>query len=690
MAPIAAFAHALRSFRAGELTIEELLSEVDRQLVMEKVSSGTLLECVELQQSIEPLPSDAYGSILNRIASWPQDPTVVTSAPRERENHRSTSVAVGRVLQGRFRLIALIGEGGMSRVYKAIDMRRVEAGVDDPYIAVKILTSPFSQYFGSLTVMQREAHKLQNLTHPNIVRVIDFDRDGQTVFMTMEYLAGESLFMKLRSPGPGMARDEAQSIVIAVARALEYAHGNHIVHGDLKPGNVIVTAQGVVKVIDFGMARFIAPPGAVRDNKEPGRGKQIAAVTPRYASPEMLAGQDPGPADDVYALACLAYEVLSGEHPFERKGDPAERDPRWRPPRPTGMEASQYAALLRALTFDRDKRTPTARRFLEEFLPRRRNTTVKRMVWIGCAAIAIGLAVFYRFSLQHRDSRSTMPAIAPAPGTVIRDCPMCPLMTVLPVGSFEQGTANGDTESQAFEQPQHLVAINYPLAMSSNEITVAEFREFAEATGRNMSGCNIYEGRWEYRSDASWRDPGFEQSAAHPVTCVSWNDATAYAAWLSVKRGHTYRLASASEWEYAARAGSESAQPWNSTGEGACAVANVADQSAARRFPGWEIFACNDRFVNTAPVGSFKPNAFGLNDMLGNVFEWVQDCWHDDYRGAPADGSARMDGDCKEHELRGGSWFSSPRYVRASYRNRFETDYRSSSVGFRLVREFGR
>ena len=97
-----------------------------------------------------------------------------------------------------------------------------------------------------------------------------------------------------------------------------------------------------------------------------------------------------------------------------------------------------------------------------------------------------------------------------------------------------------------------------------------------------------------------------------------------------------------------------------------------------------------DRFVTVAPVGSFRPNGFGLNDMLGNVFEWVMDCWHDDYSGAPADGSARIDGDCTEREMRGGSWFTAPAFMRASYRNRFTADYRSSSVGFRVVREMAR
>jgi len=258
-------------------------------------------------------------------------------------------------------------------------------------------------------------------------------------------------------------------------------------------------------------------------------------------------------------------------------------------------------------------------------------------------------------------------------------------MTVLPSGRFKQGSASG-SGALSFEQPQHLVSIAYPLAISPHEITVGDFREFIAATGRDMQGCDSYDGKWQHQPNASWKDPGFAQGTTHPVTCASWNDATAYAQWLSAKSGHRYRLPSASEWEYAARAGADGVHPWNSSGS-ACAEANVADQSAARRYPGWDVFACDDGYVNTAPVGSFSANAFGLSDMLGNVFEWTQDCWHDDYSGAPTDGSARTDGDCTQRELRGGSWFSSPSYVTASYRDHFAADYRASSVGFRLVRD---
>jgi formylglycine-generating enzyme required for sulfatase activity len=260
-------------------------------------------------------------------------------------------------------------------------------------------------------------------------------------------------------------------------------------------------------------------------------------------------------------------------------------------------------------------------------------------------------------------------------------------MTVLPTGRFQQGSARAESGAAPFEKPLHWVSIGRPLAMSTNAVTVDEFQQFIAATGRDMQGCDTYDGEWKHRPVNSWRNPGFVQSGTHPVTCVSWNDAEAYAGWLSTKTGHRYRLPSASEWEYAARTGGEAVQPWNSDGSGACANANVADASAVHRYPGWSVFGCDDGYVYTAPVGSFKTNSFGLNDMLGNVFQWTQDCWHEDYTGAPIDGSARIDGDCTEHELRGGSWFSTPAYVRVNYRNHFAADYRTSSVGIRLVRD---
>jgi formylglycine-generating enzyme required for sulfatase activity len=315
-------------------------------------------------------------------------------------------------------------------------------------------------------------------------------------------------------------------------------------------------------------------------------------------------------------------------------------------------------------------------------------TIAPRTIGVGAAIAALAIAGWLVIHLGTAPSK--VPAVAagaaPNSGTVIRDCPRCPAVTVLPAGRFIQGSDRPGSGSP-FEKPLHWVAISRVIAMSTNAVTVDEFSAFVAATGRDMRGCDTYDGEWKHRPENSWENPAFVQTESHPVTCVSWNDAKAYTGWLSTTTGHRYRLPSASEWEYASRSGGEAVQPWNPDGRGACENANVADQSAAGRYPGWVIYACNDAYVYTAPVGSFKANAFGLHDMLGNVFQWTEDCWYPDYVGAPIDGTARTAATCSEHELRGGSWFTNPAFVRADYRNHFDADYRTSTVGIRIVRE---
>jgi formylglycine-generating enzyme required for sulfatase activity len=314
-----------------------------------------------------------------------------------------------------------------------------------------------------------------------------------------------------------------------------------------------------------------------------------------------------------------------------------------------------------------------------------------RAMGLGAAAIIAAVAVWFFARDASAPAMVKEPAASSTgPGTTIRDCPTCPAMTMLPAGRFQQGSSGAGGDAPSVETPQQRVSIGSPFAMSTNAVTVEEFGQFVAATERDMQGCDTYDGAWKHHAEKSWKDPGFVQTGTHPVTCVSWNDAEAYATWLSTKTGSRYRLPSASEWEYAARAGDEAMQPWGPDGSDACANANVADQSAARRYPGWQAFACDDGYVHTAPVGSYKANSFGLNDMFGNVFQWTEDCWQADYSGAPVDGTARTDGDCAARELRGGSWFTSPAYVRANYRNHFAVEFRTSSVGIRLVREVAR
>lgn len=690
------FAHALQSFRSGQSTRDQLLDALELELSARRTAPRTLLAILDDEHSAGALPSDVRSAVTDRITSWTQDDTLLLSGARASSGPKTillggrprdagtaeSAVDVGAVLQGRFKLVELIGEGGMSRVYKAIDMRRVEAHSPNPFLAVKVLTVPFDHYFDSIKALDREADKLRSLTHPNIVRVIDVDRDGQTVFMTMEFLAGESLHDRLRlSKAATMSAEQRLRIVTSIAQALEFAHGTGIVHGDLKPGNVIIAQSGDVKVIDFGIARFLARPKDAGAPAADRNWEAVSALTPPYASPEMVENQEPDPRDDVYALACIAHEVLTGRHPFARASSIAARDSGAEVVPNAALSGAQFKAIVHGLRFARHDRTASAQAFIEEFS----GASSRKWPLLLAVAAAAALIILGAMYLSRADRPVVQPA-ARAPqltvGQVFRDCATCPLMRVLPPGTVLQGSLADPSEG-----PAHRVTIAAPIAFAPKEITIGEFEEFADETELKTQGCNVHDGEWRWRGDVNWETLDDGRTTMHPVGCVSWDDAVAYAAWLSQKTGQTYRLPSASEWEYAASAGASPATPLASDLGSACRQANIADQAAAQKYPGWSVLECNDHYVQSAPVGSFAPNAFGLHDMIGNMFEWVQDCWSASYEGAPTNGSARLDGDCASRELRGGSWFTSPAYLRASYRNRFAHDYRSSSVGFRVIRE---
>lgn len=719
------FSRALTCYRNGAWSRERLLAELDSQIRDERTDAVVLLGILSDEHFRAPLPDDVHRELERKLLRWAGPRTVVRIPAKDVEGTWSSErgepatvvmdsgegpadtasappapppveiVAVDDVLQGRFRLVERIGEGGMSRVFKAIDLRKVEARSADPYVAVKVLTVPFRDPSRALALLQREAQRVQSLAHPNIVRVNDCDRDGRVVFMTMEYLAGQSLRQKLLAPAVhGLPANEALEVIDRIASALTVAHYNGILHGDLKPGNVIVSEAGEVKVIDFGIARVLA---RSQEGESPSRAAaaedglpEIVAFTPAYASPEMLEGREPDIRDDVYAFACIVYETLTGEHPFRHRTAAAAREMGIEPPRPEHVSRRQFKAILHGLAFEREARTPSIEQFLKEFYGSS-GASLQWGVVVGGVAIAAVFATLYATGGLYRNQPAAVvkPATDTAPleaGDVFRDCATCPLMKVLPAGRFQQGAAPGEADANPFERPQHAVAIQRPVGMAVYEVSVVEFREFAQASGYTAPGCASYDGTWQQQDDLNWQRPGYAQMASHPVTCISWRDANAYTEWLSRRTKQNYRLPTASEWEYAARAGTQSPRPWTDEDGKACAAANVADQTTVRRYPGWKVQSCTDSFVYTAPIGSFAANAFGLHDMLGNVFEWVQDCWHDSYSRAPTDGSAWLEEGCVQRELRGGSWFTSPSYVRTAYRNRFEETYRSNSVGFRVVR----
>jgi len=270
-------------------------------------------------------------------------------------------------------------------------------------------------------------------------------------------------------------------------------------------------------------------------------------------------------------------------------------------------------------------------------------------------------------------------------------------MTVVPAGQFMMGAAPGEEArenlSEEFRnrsEPRHTVAIK-TFAAGKFEVTRGEYRLFAEATGRSGEGCfGWMSTQFELYADRSWRNVGYGQEDSHPVTCVSWEDAIAYASWLSQRTHRKYRLLTEAEWEYAARAGTTTPRFWGDDPRRSCEHANGADLSTRARVPGagtWVIANCNDRYAYTAPVGTYRANAFGLHDMLGNAEEWTQDCWNADYTGVAHDGSAATGGDCGLRVARGGSWHDAPVGLRAAYRVGSPITIRVHSRGFRVARD---
>ena len=444
----------------------------------------------------------------------------------------ATRLGSGSMLLNRFKLLEMIGEGGMSRVYKAVDLRKVEAGAADPHIAIKVLTVPFASPSDAMAVLSREAHSLQSLTHPNIVRVFDCDRDNDIVFMTMELLCGQSLFDKMRAAKGegGLSRDTARRLIKSIADALEFAHCKNILHGDLKPGNVFITDTGEIKVIDFGLARLMVQPGEVQPKSVANAADRMRALTPAYASPEMLENEEPDPRDDVYALACVAWKLLTGKLPFKAKDPSAARNVA-QLACPRELSRREFRALCHALQFEREKRTPSARQFLLEF-----SGAGSKISWPVAAGIAVSMTALIAaaaFFAPHPAAQKTRtppvaPAVAtappaPAPGQVFRDCPTCPLMKVLAPGDFQQGTPAG-ADALAFEMPQHKVTIAHPFAVGVYDVTVGEYSEFVAATGAGANGCATYDGAWRVKPSVTWRNAIDSQTPSHPVSCVSWQE----------------------------------------------------------------------------------------------------------------------------------------------------------------------
>jgi formylglycine-generating enzyme required for sulfatase activity len=288
--------------------------------------------------------------------------------------------------------------------------------------------------------------------------------------------------------------------------------------------------------------------------------------------------------------------------------------------------------------------------------------------------------------------------VAPQPACVF-DAAREPEMVKIEGGEFVMGSPATENGRHEHEGPQHRVTVQ-SFALGRCEVTAAQFEQFVAETGYRTAaedaGCYTLNSRGDdfgLSTNANWRKPGIKQRASHPVGCVTFGDAQEYIAWLSSRTGQAYRLPTEAEWEYAARAGSTGRFSFGDDADATvqCEYANGADQSFRTQpfAKALEVAKCDDQQVFTAPTASFKPNALGLYDMHGNVVEWVEDCYHASYHGAPVDGRAWLEQDqvdCRSRVLRGGSWDNKPRNLRSAARSGLSVVVAVSSIGFRLAR----
>lgn len=337
-------------------------------------------------------PNEMPTELATRILD-PQEKTRVNPSvkPGKPDNNEERFLLIGDKIKQRFILDSLLGEGGMGAVYRALDLRKQEAGDPQPYVAIKILGDAFKRHPRALITLQREAKKTQQLAHPNIVTVYDFDRDDDLIYLTMEELKGQSLsdLLKHKDKIAALSFKEKTQLILQIAQALAYAHAKGLIHSDLKPANIFVTNEGTIKVLDFGIARAANQEG-YQDNFDAG---ELGALTYSYASLEMLNAEPPHPSDDIYALGIIACQIFGGNHPYGDKPANIALKEKLYPDVPAVGNVLLRRLLLRSVALRRRDRVADSKSFLNGFY---RAIKAPRRILIGITLILImGIANYF-------------------------------------------------------------------------------------------------------------------------------------------------------------------------------------------------------------------------------------------------------------------------------------------------------
>ena len=612
----------------------------------------------------------------------------------------STFLAEGTVLSGRYRIDVRLSKGGFGNTYQALDLTLERAVAIKEFYPQNLadretgqlvaFPSKEGEYERWLQRFVREGKILAQLSHPGIVTVYDLFEEWGTAYMVMEFLEGRTLEAELHTqPEHRFSEPRVVEMITTLVNALDTIHQKGIYHLDLKPANIMVKQDGSIVLIDFGSAK--------QDFS-----KTTRAYTPAYAPPELFTGESLGPESDLFELGMMLHELLTGIRPpsvFERDQniwDPQTLSEPWR------------TMLIEALRLRRVHRPGSVKKWWQTYFEWvRQAETGKNKVEPRMEARKPNPGVANQPTQPREPVKlpRTVPEPPPPPKSPLTVEANYRGSQRLRTFGFEVVTVNdqGEIIKRVQQQARYFSEdLGNGVTLEMVAIPAGEFmmgspadeldRDSNEDPQHRVILSAFYMGRFQV-TQAQWQvvmgnNPSHFKGEKRPVEIISWNDAQEFCKRLSQKTGRKYRLPSEAEWEYACRAGTTTPFYFGPTITTDLANYRGTDwQFGDRTYPGNYGSGPKGQYrEQTTEVGSFPPNAFGLYDMHGNVWEWCEDVWHDSYKGAPTDGSAWVSGgDSNFRLLHGGSWDGNPRHCRSAFRNRYYAYNRFFDSGIRVV-----
>jgi serine/threonine-protein kinase len=573
---------------------------------------------------------------------------------------------IGQILKNRYQVVESIGRGGMADVYKVYDEMRAT------HLAMKVLREDLARDRVFLRRFQREAQALAKLQHRHIVRFYGLEQEDLDVFMLMDFIEGESLRDAIFRANRPLDQHRIMDIIKPVCSALHYAHQMGMLHCDIKPGNILLAANGEVLLTDFGIARM----------SDSATATLVGAGTPAYMAPELVKGLEPTPQTDIYALGVVLYEMFTGgERPFTGEkatvtGTTAEKV-RWEQvnlaPTPPSNYNTEIPLELEQIVI-RCLQKESALRFASclELLNALNSHELHMVATPQKAKVKTAQLMPQKLvSTKTRPVGEPMAKKPPASAKTVKVKPPAPRKLVspqdgmhlvyVPAGEFIMGSDTGDRD----EQPAHKVFLD-AYWIDQTPVTNAMFTRFLNAMQETD------------QIDPVWMDPrsssfllakhrgvwqtcqGYEH---HPVVCISWFGARAYSQWIG------RRLPTEAEWEKAARGTDGRMYPWGN------------------QAPNPELLNYDGNMGGTTPVGSYPQGAspYGALDMAGNVWEWMADWYDADYYRATSKRNPRGPSSGAGRVQRGGAWDDGEWSARVIFRDWDNLDYRDYDSGFRCA-----